>query len=114
MDRIPDFGESGLTTFDFSISTLIHEFENLGVSGPHAIKAVGGSVLLKPEDNILYQIGIRTGSLKEIRDDLGQMDELDFSETALEYDRARNLLYIACKEKYCDRVQCPGRKFLLL
>ena len=97
--RIPDFGVSGLTTFDFSISTLLHEFENLGVSSQHAVKAVGPFIFIKPTDNILYRITIATGAIKEIRDDLGQMDELDFSEVALEYDRARNLLYIACKEK---------------
>jgi len=91
----PDFSETSNTVYPQNVSTLVTAYENLGVSSKDAVKAVNGKFYIKPEDGVLYSITPGDPVPQEIRDNLGQMDELDWSTAALEYDQARNLLYIS-------------------
>lgn len=92
-----NFKTGGYTTFPADISTLQENgaFDNLGVTSSGAVIAVGGQFYLKPEDGVLYKITPGSPTPKEIRSNLQQMEDFDWSNAQLGYDQRTNLLYIA-------------------
>lgn len=100
LHEIPDFVESGVTTFPSEYPTLRKAggvFKNFGVSTKNSVIVVGDHFYLMCTDGVLRVIS-HTGSLKQEYDVKRLFESYRLNQCALGYDQKHNNLLIAVNE----------------
>ena len=94
LHRTPDFATNGITIYPADISTVIESYTNIGVSSNDAIIPYGIGFFVKPKDGVLYFIAEGIKEPQQFRDDLGEMESLDWGTMSSGVDLKKKMLYL--------------------
>lgn len=92
-------GFEGVSTFPAGTPTLQVAYSNIGVSSYDAVIPYSNGFFVKPKDGTLYFIAPGLQKPQEFRDNLQEMEDMDWSNCAMGIDLNKKILFITGKNK---------------